>query len=121
MEGWTHLELLHSVTVQGVIGHSLTVLEGDIVHQPQGQGPCPGDRHVGDGVEEGHVRASNHRVTDLSMEGHDGDKHGVGEDLREGGREGGREEEGGREGGRGGEGGRKGGYLSTEEGQLCTV
>lgn len=32
----TDLEFLHGVTVQGQVSHALTVLEGDIVHQPQG-------------------------------------------------------------------------------------
>ncbi len=65
-----YLQLLHSVTVETIVAHSLTVLDGDVISEPQSQCAHPRTSHVHYGVEEGHVSASNSRVADLGMERH---------------------------------------------------
>ena len=72
-----HLKLKRSVTVQFGVLPSLAGLVCEWVQEPQCHSPWPVGPKVGDGVKEGHVSAAYCRVTDASMEGHLGHKHGV--------------------------------------------
>ena len=60
---------------EGVCGGNDTVLPGDDVDKPEDEGRRPHVTEVGQGVEEGHVGATNGRVADASKKRHDGHEH----------------------------------------------
>lgn len=71
----THPSCLWGAT--RLAGGPLTFLGRQRVHEPQCQRGRPVPTQVGDGVQEGHVGASNEGVTNFSMEGHRGHIHAV--------------------------------------------
>ena len=54
-----------------------TSLDCDLVHHPEGEGVRPEVAEVGEGVEEGHVGATHHGVTDPGEVGQQAEEHGV--------------------------------------------